>query len=94
VPVTGEVPEDLLNAIIADLVERIQADRKEIQVTRAEQVTWSDGSLGCPKPGELYTQNLVDGYRVILSVNGNAYDYRASGRRYFFLCEKPQKPAP
>jgi hypothetical protein len=26
------------------------------EVVSAKAVTWSDGSLGCPEPGKLYTQ--------------------------------------
>ena len=49
-PVTGEVPEEILEEIISDLVERSGAEREDIQVVRAEAVVWNDGALGCPKP--------------------------------------------
>ena len=38
--------------------------RADLKVLSAEAVTWSDGSLGCPEPGMMYTQALVPGYRV------------------------------
>jgi hypothetical protein len=86
-PIIGEVPDEILQAIIKDLVQRTDADQQDIQVIRSESVTWSDGSLGCPKPGEVYTQVLVDGYWVVLQVDEVAYDYRASQSGYFKLCE-------
>ena len=86
-PVVGEVPTGLLNEIIADLSERLEISAKEITVVRAEEIVWNDGSLGCPKPGEFYTQALVNGYHVILRVDSQDYDYRASQRGTFFLCE-------
>jgi hypothetical protein len=49
-------------------------------------VTWSDGSLGCPKPGMLYTQALVPGYRVKLKVGSEVWDYHASERGGVVLC--------
>ncbi|MDP8958471.1 MAG: hypothetical protein M3N51_04565 [Actinomycetota bacterium] len=85
--VTGEVPDDLLQEMRADLVERTGADLAAIRVVTAEQVVWNDGSLGCPQPGEFYTQGLVDGYQVVLEVDGAEYDYRASDQGFFFLCE-------
>jgi len=86
-PVTGEVPAEILDEIFLDLFERTGAGREEIQVVRAEAVVWNDGSLGCPKPGEVYIQILVNGYWVVLEVEGTAYDYRVSDTGYFTLCE-------
>ena len=40
VPVTGEAPSALLDAIIADLMTRKHIRREEIDVTRAEAVIW------------------------------------------------------
>jgi hypothetical protein len=86
-PVSGEVPEEIMDQIIADLVERTGADREVIQVIRSEARVWNDGSLGCPKPGEFYIQMLINGYWVVLKVEGTSYDYRVSDKGYFTLCE-------
>lgn len=85
-PVTGEVPAALLDSILADLAGRLGVDVDEIEVIRGESVTWNDGSLGCPKPGMMYTQALVDGYWVVLRVGDDTFDYRA-GQSGFVLCE-------
>ncbi|MDF1597587.1 MAG: hypothetical protein P1T08_16025 [Acidimicrobiia bacterium] len=84
--VTGEVPMDLLEAIMADAESRMTT-KGALTVVRAESVTWSDGSLGCPEPGVMYTQALVDGYWVVLDAGGSQMDYRASSRGSFKLCE-------
>lgn len=86
-PVTGEVPQALLQAIMADLSARTGVAPAAMAVVRAESVVWGDGSLGCPEPGMMYTQALVDGYWVVLKVNAREYDYRASQTGYFRLCE-------
>jgi len=88
-PVVGEVPPDLLAKIIADLEGRLGLGGPAIMVTRAEAVVWNDGSLGCPKPGDLYTQALVNGYWVVLQAGSDSYDYRAADQGFFFLCELP-----
>ena len=85
--VMGEVPAILLNEIIADLAHKLGKDRASIEIIRAEAVTWNDGSLGCPKPGEFYIQMLINGYWVVLQVEGVEYDYRVSDAGYFTLCE-------
>jgi hypothetical protein len=85
--ITGEAPEELVDRIISDLQQKTGAARQSIQVIRAQAVVWNDGSLGCPKPGEFYTQALVNGFHVILKISDKEYDYRASQTGYFFLCE-------
>jgi len=94
--IVGEVPESLLATIKQDLAGKLDISVDAIEVARAEAVTWNDGSLGCARPGEMYTQALVPGYRVILDHHGRQYDYRAAERGHFFLCELPtlmQPPA-
>ena len=88
-PVVGEVPPDILAKIIADLEGRLGPGGPAIMVTQAEAVVWNDGSLGCPQPGVLYTQALVNGYRVVLQAGSDSYDYRAAEQGFFFLCELP-----
>lgn len=92
-PVSGEVPGSLLEEITHDLSERLNIEIEKIEVIKAEAVVWNDGSLGCPQPGLFYTQALVNGYWLILEVDSIAYDYRASDRGYFTLCERPSLPA-
>jgi hypothetical protein len=82
----GEAPADLIQRAIADLVLRTGATDANIKVVSAMAVTWNDGSLGCPTPGEVYLQVLVEGYQIQLSYQGNTYDYHASAKAVF-LCE-------
>jgi hypothetical protein len=72
---------------VNDLASRLDATADEIEVERLEEVTWSDGSLGCPEPGMVYTQALVEGSRVVLEHEGRFYDYHAGADDNPFLCE-------
>jgi hypothetical protein len=87
--VTGEVPADLLDRIIADVLQRTGAQQDAVTVVRAEAVTWPDGSLGCPQPGMAYLQVLIEGYWVVLQVGDAQYDYRVDDRGRFSLCPMP-----
>lgn len=93
-PITGEVPADLLANILADLTGRLGIAEGQIEVVRAEAVIWPDGSLGCAQPGETYTQDLVNGYWVVLQVDDTTYDYRVTTQGYFTLCEAPLPLSP
>jgi hypothetical protein len=82
------VPADLLERIIAHALERAGgADRSDVRVVRSEVTTWNDGSLGCPQPGMMYTQALVEGYWVVLDIAGATHDYRATRRGSFIRCD-------
>lgn len=85
-PIVGEVPEGLLNDILADLENNQGRSPQDAILLRAQSITWSDGSLGCPVPGEMYTMALVDGYWIQIQAGEDIYDYRASQNGYFKLC--------
>lgn len=86
--VTGEVPDDLLDRIFADLEKQTGAKRSEFKVLQAEATQWNDGALGCPEPGQVYTQAIVDGYRVVIEYKGETFDYRTSAGGFFKLCKQ------
>jgi hypothetical protein len=73
-----------------DLAGRLGVEESAIEVVSAEAVTWSDGSLGCPQPGMMYTQALVEGARVVLSYGGTLYPYHAGSDGEPFLCESSE----
>ena len=87
-PRTGAVQD-----AVQDLSRRLGVDPSEIDVVSADEVTWRDGSIGCPRPGMMYPQVLTNGSRVVLEVDGERYEYHAGGRRSAFLCENPEPPA-
>jgi hypothetical protein len=60
----ASVPRDVRRAVVADAAKRFSVSENEVVLVGAERVTWSDGALGCPEPGQMYTQMLVAGYRV------------------------------
>jgi hypothetical protein len=92
-PVVGEVPQDILDEILADASERAGVPVDDFTVRRSEATTWSDGSLGCPQPGEAYTQAIVDGYWVeLVAPDGTVLDYRVGDSGYFKLCEGSPTP--
>jgi hypothetical protein len=89
-PTTGEVPEPVMTAVLADLATRTGGDTSQAQVVTAEAVEWPNGALGCPEPGMMYTQVIVPGYHVVLSLDGREYDYRVAGEGDVIrLCENP-----
>lgn len=82
-------PTGLATRAVADLATRLDVEVSSIEVVSDEAVTWSDGSLGCAKPGMVYTQALVEGARIVLRLEEKDYEYHSSGDSQPFWCEKP-----
>ena len=70
-----------------DLASRLAIPIAEISLISFEEVTWPDGSLGCPHPDMKYTQVPVDGSRIILVVKDRRYEYHSGRGRAPVLCE-------
>lgn len=83
----SEVPQDLFDAALADLLAVSGGARSDVEVLKSESVVWNDGSLGCPQPDVMYTQALVDGYQIIFRVGDREYDYHLSADGAMLLCE-------
>lgn len=90
--VVGEVPDAILEPILVDARDRLNTD--DVTVLVGEAVTWPDGSLGCPEPGMMYTQALVDGFKVVVTDGTTQLDYRVGNAGTFLLCEKGRPAAP
>ena len=71
----------LVDQAVADLATRLKIDASSIVTVSAQPMSWPDGSLGCPQPGMLYTQVMVDGALIELSVDGTSYSYHSGASR-------------
>ena len=87
VPTPFRGADQLVELARQDLARRLGVDAADIELESAEAVVWPDGSLGCPRPGMVYTQVLQDGYRILLRVGKEIYAYHGGGSRGPFLCE-------
>jgi hypothetical protein len=85
----GSLAASITDPIVADAAARLSVDASAVTIVSAHAETFSDGSLGCPEPGMMYTQALVDGYQVVVEANGTQLDYRGSGQGQFRLCKNP-----
>lgn len=83
---SGEVPPQLLAIFQDDLARRALVKHDAITVVSATEQQWPDGAMGCPQPGQMYTQMIVPGYRVVLQASGNRYAYHSDRRGNFIVC--------
>ena len=73
------IPPAVWGEVLADLAGRLDGDIDPSVVT-AEAMTWNDGAWGCPEEGQMYTQAIVEGFQVVVEVDGEEFDYRSDGQ--------------
>lgn len=83
---SGEVPPQILAIFRDDLARRALVKQDAITVVSATEQQWPDGAMGCAQPGQMYTQMIVPGYRVVLQAAGNRYAYHSDRRGNFIVC--------
>ena len=85
-------PPELLAEIVGAGAREAGVETDAVDIVVAEAVTWSDGSIGCPEAGMMYTQALVPGYRVVLEVDRQQLNFHAAESGDFRFCENPRPP--
>jgi len=83
---TADIPKSVRRAVVADAARRFKVAESAVVLTRAEQVTWGDGSLGCPELGMSYTQNLVPGYVIVAKTDAGELTYHTDTREQARNC--------
>jgi len=94
----GPTTQRLVDVAAADLVGRFDlsasSPENPIVVAVAEEVTWRDSALGCPKKDMQYMQVLTSGFRIVLEFEGTTYAYHSGAGQDPFYCARPETPAP
>ena len=92
-PVADAVLErDDVKAAIADLAKTQSVEPDQVTVAGFHEVTWNDGSIGCPQPGMMYTQALVPGSLLVLEVDGELFAYNGANGKAYTYCADPHLP--
>jgi hypothetical protein len=93
------LPQPVRDALTADAMKRSGLSADKLAIVSAEKTTWNDGALGCPQPGQMYTQAIVPGYRVWVRAGERMLIYHTSESGELVLCPtgavrqlKPNQP--
>lgn len=70
----------------AHLAERLDIPEEQIQTTAVEERTWLDDSFECSSRRIAGESGPIPGYRIVLSVGDETFDYRADRQGQFRLC--------
>ncbi len=78
--------QPLVDLAMADLAKREGGGATDIEVIKVEAVEWRNGCLECAKAGEMCTDAIVPGYRIVLRAAGQEYEYRTDQKLTVQYC--------
>ena len=75
-----------LQAVLSDAAKRTGTHARDLKIVRTEQKNWPNGGLGCPRPGEMYTQIITPGWLIEIRSGERVLEYHTDGKERFVLC--------
>jgi hypothetical protein len=61
----------------------------QLHVDQVEEREWPDSSLGCPRPGQMYSQIVTPGYLIVIThSSGMHLEYHADTKGHVVLCHE------
>lgn len=86
-----ELSDQVAKAVITEVSKQTKIPANQLKITQYSRQTWSNGCLGISKPGEICTQALVEGWRVVVSGNKRTWVYRSNRNGRILRLESPKK---
>ncbi len=77
-----------MDAALRDAADHLGISPASLKVDQVEPRQWGDSSLGCPKPGQMYSQIVTPGYVVVISGSGRQLEYHTDTRGHLVLCQE------
>ena len=75
-------------AALSDAAARLGTTPESLHVDRVEAHEWGDSSLGCPRPGVMYSQVVTPGFLMVISGGGKVLEYHSDARGRVVLCQE------
>jgi putative hemolysin len=70
------VQKKIVGAAESLLAKKLKVKPGQITLVSIEPASWGDACLGLPGPGEMCAEVIIDGFKVVLAVNGQNYTIR------------------
>jgi hypothetical protein len=94
-PVPGSLGRDNSNAqltvdaALQDAATHLGTAPDQLHVEQVQERQWPDSSLGCPKPGLMYSQIVTPGFLIVISSStGRRLEYHTDTRAHVVLCQE------
>ena len=89
VPGSNLSPEEqqAVAAALQDAATQLGVAASELSLQQIEAREWGDSSLGCPQPGNLYSQIVTPGFLIVTNSRGKQLEYHSDTRGRVVLCQ-------
>ena len=89
-PGSNEAPDSqpAVATALGDAASHLGVIPSDLHVGQVEAHQWPDSSLGCPKPGLMYSQIVTPGYLIVISAAGKELEYHSDARARVVLCQE------
>ena len=74
-------------AALQDAATQLGVAASELSLQQIEAREWGDSSLGCPQPGNLYSQIVTPGFLIVINSRGKQLEYHSDTRGRVVLCQ-------
>jgi hypothetical protein len=81
-------PQPSVDASLQDAEKHLGVGSGDLHVDQVEAHQWGDSSLGCPRPGLMYSQIVTPGYLIVISGAGKRLEYHTDTRGQIVLCQE------
>jgi len=71
---------------INELSRQKKINKDRIAIKEVTKRDWGNSSLGCPKPGKIYSEMITPGYSIVLTLDNSDYFFHA-GLNKVVLCQ-------
>jgi len=90
VPGSNLSPEEqqAVAAALQDAATQLGVAASELSLQQIEAREWGDSSLGCPQPGNLYSQIVTPGFLIVINSRGKQLEYHSDTRGRVVLCRE------
>ncbi len=91
-PVAAASPGPEAQAAVDEVVRAAAAyaaiPATDVGVLQVEARDWPDSSLGCPRPGLMYSQIVTPGYLIVVQAGTRLLEYHSDARGRAVLCQE------
>lgn len=84
------MPDAMVELARQDLADKIDVPTADIEARAVTAVSWPDAALDCPMAGQVYAQIETPGYRILLQVGDEVYEYRTDELGNYVHCQGGQ----
>jgi hypothetical protein len=78
-----------VDQVLQAAATQLGVSANQLQVDQVEARQWPDSSLGCPQPGNQYSQVVTPGFLIVVrTASGGQLEYHTDARSRVVLCKE------